>query len=383
MRIVVNATVTSQREKTGIAMFTTNLLRAMKELPQDNSYDVFTLLDPELESWDGARFRLHSLPGIFSSAPVELNWACWYAWYYTAFGMQMGCLKPDVYLSFDFSLPGYRKCPRACMVYDLTPLVLEGAYPDRFRNRFRMQVAHAVKHADRVITISKAVKKDIQQYLGVDPNRIEVVYPGYDESFFTAEGNPAADQVVLDRHGIDYPYILFMGALEQKKNVPRLIEAYEKVWQESNISHRLVLGGKRAWNDKEIFEKITRSPVGAEIIYIGYVPRSDLPALLRGAELFVFPSLNEGFGIPPLEAMACGVPVITSNVSALPELAGGAGLLVDPYKVDDIAQAIVKALSEPAFRLEMKERGLERARSFSWRKSAADMLNILAGLAAH
>ena len=383
MRIVVNATVTSQREKTGIAMFTTNLLRAMKELSQDNNYDVFILPDPEIEKWTCPQFKLHCLPGISRNTPIKLSWAYWYAWYYTAFGIQIDCLKPDVYLSFDFSLPGYKKCPRACMIYDLTPLLLKGAYSGRFRNRFRMQVAHAVKHADRVITISQAVKNDIQKYFGANPDRIEVVYPGYDDSLFTAEGDPASDRAVLDRHGIDYPYILFMGTLERKKNVPRLIEAYEKVRQESSIPYRLVLAGKRDWNDKEIFEKITRSPVGADIIYTGYVPRSDLPALLRGAELFVFPSLNEGFGIPPLEAMACGVPVITSNVSALPEVAGGAGLMVDPYSVDDIARAIVKALSEPAFRLEMKERGLERARSFSWRKSAADMLNILAGIAAH
>ena len=381
MHIVVNATVTSQREKTGIAMFTTNLLRAMREQSSGNSYDVFTLQDPELEKWSSPGFKVHRLPGIFSALPVEFSWACWYAWHYTAFRLQLKRMKPDAYLSFDFSLPGYKKCPRACMVYDLTPLLLEGAYPERFRTRFRMQVSHAVRVADRVVTISQAVKKDIQEYFNVAPERIDVIYPGYDESFFVAKGDDEADRAVLDRHGIDYPYILFLGALEQKKNVPRLIEAYEKVRQDKNIPHRLVLGGKRAWNDKDIFEKITLSPFSGDINYIGYVQHSDLPALMRKAGLFVFPSLNEGFGIPPLEAMACGAPVITSNVSALPEVAGDAAILIDPYNVDEMAQAILKVLSDRDYRLRMVEKGLEQARLFSWSRSAAGMLDILAGAA--
>ncbi len=378
MRIVINSTVTSQKEKTGIATFASNLLKAINKLAADNSYDIFTLNDRELEAAGKEGFKIHSFPGLFHRLPVEFSWICWYLWQYTGFNLQLGAIKPDVYLSLDFSLPGYRKCPRVCMVYDLTPLLLEGAYPARFKARYKMQVDHAVKHADIVVTISEAARKDILAYFTVDPEKIKVIYPGFDESTFTPEKDPENDSGVLHGHGINYPYILYLGALENKKNIPRLIEAFEKVKKDVDIPHRLVLGGKRSWNDVEIFKKIDGSPVRNDISYIGYVPYRDLPVLLRNADVFVFPSLSEGFGIPPLEAMACGVPVITSDSSSLPEVVADAGLLVDPHDVDMMAGAVSRVLSDRELRLDMINRGLQRAKLFSWQKAAQDMLDILA-----
>lgn len=269
------------------------------------------------------------------------------------------------------------------MVYDLTPLLLEGAYPEHFRVRFRLQVADAVKNADRIITISQSAKKDIMDYFKADPEKIEVIYPGFDESVYNAEKDVEADNRVLERHGIKSPYILFLGAFEPKKNIPRLIEAFEKVKKGGDVPHRLVLGGKRSWNDKEVFDKIAGSDVKNEIDYIGYVPYRDLPALMRNAAMFVFPSLNEGFGMPPLEAMACGAPVITSNVSSLPEVVGPAGILVDPDNVDEMADAIHKIAVDSNLREELGRKGLEQARLFSWRKSAENVLAVLAQISRH
>ena len=380
MHVVINATVTSQREKTGIAVFTENLIKAMCEQERDNIYDVFTLQSPVLKKPSEQILKVHSLPVIFSKLPAKLSWACWYAWYYTAFNMQLDRMKPDVYLSFDFTVPGYHRCPAICMIYDLTPLLFPETYPEHFRIRFGKQVAHAVKNTERLVTISQAVKKDIQKYYNVGPEKIDVIYPGYDEKKFTVEGDKNVDKAVLSRLGIKLPYVLFLGTMEKKKNIPRLIEAYNIVRENSSIIHKLVLGGKRDWNDSDIFESITHSPVAEDINYIGYVPHDDLPSVMRNADLFVFPSLNEGFGRPPLEAMACGVPVITSRVSALPEVVGDAGILIDPYNVDEIAQAIVNVLSNRELRQNMVRKGLDQARLFSWRKAAADMLSILSSV---
>ena len=377
MRIVINATVTSQREKTGIATFGTNLLKALKELDDVHSYCIFTLNDPDLEKMSNREFDVRTLPGIFRFLPVEFSWICWYLWYYTGFNLQLGSIKPDAYLSLDFSLPGYKNCPRVCMVYDLTPLLLEGAYPERFKTRYKMQVAHAIKNADRVITISQSARKDILEYFGVDSQKVEVVYPGFDDNLFTATKDPGTDKKTLDRYGINYPYILFIGALEPKKNIIRLIDAFEKVKKDGRIPHRLVIGGKRSWNDAAVFEKITTSTMRSEINYAGYLPNQDLPALMRNADLFIFPSLNEGFGIPPLEAMACGTPVITSTVSSLPEVVADAGILIDPYNVEEMAAVITRVLSSDDLRQAMVRKGLERAKLFSWHKAAHDMLEII------
>lgn len=380
LHIFVNATVTSQQEKSGVATFATNLLKAMKELPADNCYDVMTIYDPDLACLKSPCFSVRSFPAIFHQLPLKFSWLCWYIWQYTGLNRQLGLIKPDVYLSFDFNLPSYNKCTKACMVYDLTPLLLEDAYPEHFRVRFRLQVADAVKNADRIITISQSAKKDIMAYFNAEPGRIEVIYPGFDNHIYKAEKNIKADKMVLERNGIVHPYILFLGAFEPKKNIPRLIEAFEKVKKNGSVPHRLVLGGKRSWHDKEVFDKIAGSPFRNEIDYIGYVPYPDLPALMRNADLFVFPSLNEGFGMPVLEAMACGTPVITSRISSLPEVAGDAGILVDPYDTDDMAEAMYRIVVDGSKREQMRCKGLERSGQFSWRRSAELVLSVLADI---
>jgi glycosyltransferase involved in cell wall biosynthesis len=377
LRVAVNATVTSQRERTGIATFGVNLLEALGEVDGDNVYSVFILNDSRLGKLSRGKFEIISLPRLFSRLPLSISWICWYIWHYTVFNLQLHNINPDAYLSLDFGLPAYSGCPKICMVYDLTPLLLKDAYPAFFRARYRMQVAHAVQNADRIVTISKSAKADIIGYFGVDPDRISVIYPGFDEALFKPGRDMEADKTVLGKYGIDYPYILFVGALEPKKNIGRLIDAFAKVKTDGNIPHRLIIGGKRSWNDAAIFEKIKGSLVGGEISYIGYLPDTDLPAVLRNADVFVFPSLNEGFGIPPLEAMACGTPVITSSVSSLPEVAGGAGMLVNPYDVDDMATAISRVISDRELRLTMVRKGLEQARLFSWHNAARDLLGII------
>ena len=377
IRVAVNATVINEKEKTGIALFALNLLNSLQKLDQANRYDIFTLTGSDTGLINGANFKIRPLPGFIRHLPYLNQWMIWYAWYYTGHSCQLSAMKPGVLLSLDFDVPLYNKCPSVCMIYDLTPLIFKDMFPLHFRVRYRWQLNHAAGNAAKIIAISEDSKKDIVNYLGVDPQKVIVAYPGFDSRLFKPESDLQKVQKFKEKYALGDQYILFMGAWNARKNIIRIIEAFELLKNEHGIKHKLVLAGKRAWKDEIIFEKIKSSPFNSEIIIPGYLPYESVPVLMSGADMFIFPSLHEGFGIPPLEAMACGTPVITSGVSSLPEVVGDAGLLVDPYNVSDIASAMYRLISEPGLRETMIGKGLERARLFSWERTARTVLSVL------
>jgi len=179
----------------------------------------------------------------------------------------------------------------------------------------------------------------------------------------------------LKRYVIERPYILYVGSLEKRKNLPRLLEAYAYL-RETLPGWKLVIVGGRKWKSDPIYKAVQRLGLEPHVIFTGFVAEEDLPALYNGADLFVFPSLYEGFGLPVLEAMACGTPVVTSNTSSLPEVAGEAALLVAPTDVKAIAAAMQRVLSEPDLAAELRRRGLERASQFSWERTARETLAV-------
>jgi glycosyltransferase involved in cell wall biosynthesis len=274
-------------------------------------------------------------------------------------------------------MPPYCPYSRIVTIYDLTPVVLKGAHRADFRFKFGKEVSHAARRADKIIAISQSTKKDLINLLGAKPEKISVVYPGYDDDIFKPSPDPHKIETALRKYGIIRSYIIYVGILEPKKNILRLVEAFASLKREGKIVHKLVIAGKRAWGDETVFQAVRRNGLEGEVIFTGYVPQEELPLLMSGADVFVFPSLHEGFGIPPLEAMACGTPVIASNASSLPEVVGDAGILVDPYNVDEIAEAIYKVVSDGKLREQMRRKGLERAKLFSWKKAAQQTLQIL------
>jgi glycosyltransferase involved in cell wall biosynthesis len=180
---------------------------------------------------------------------------------------------------------------------------------------------------------------------------------------------------ILREYGVEPPYILYVGALESRKNLPRLLEAYARLraW---SPQWRLVIVGARKWKFSPIFDTVQRLALEGHVTFTGYVADEHLPALFTGADLFAFPSLYEGFGLPVLEAMACGAPVVTSNTSSLPEVAGDAALLVDPYDVEQIAQAMWLVLSQPALAAQLRAKGLARAAQFTWERTARETIAV-------
>lgn len=265
-------------------------------------------------------------------------------------------------------------------VHDLHYLHFDNSMPDcrqeipSFRTRlYQYKMPHILKRSTAVVAVSESTKQDLVASFGINPDKIHVIYNGYDELRFHIVENP---QPRLDRYGLlAGKYFLFVGSILKHKNISRLVQAFARL----DIEDTLVIAG--SCKDIACLEEIKNIAAGlgvsdARLRYLDYVADEDLPYLYNGACAFVLPSLHEGFGVPIIEAMACGTPVITSNCSAMPEVAGDAALLVDPLSVENIAAAMSKILENKEYADALRMAGLERARKFRWSQSAYKLYDL-------
>lgn len=244
------------------------------------------------------------------------------------------------------------------------------------RWRFATIVRYSARFASRIIAVSEATRKDILTLTGVSPRKVKVIYEGVDPIFREL---PAEDLVAAGaRLGLALPFILYVGSLHHRRNVKRLLQAFAQLQRAGKIPHRLVLCGLNLFEHHELEQWVTELQLAEHVKYFGYVTDEDLVALYNLAELFVYPSMYEGFGLPVLEAMACGTPVITGNSSSLPEVAGDAALLVDPHDTLALSRAMASLIREASLRQELRERGQAQCRKFAWRTAAAETLDLFA-----
>ena len=241
-------------------------------------------------------------------------------------------------------LPYSMPTPSVLTCHDL--IALENASYCMFRTSlyYKIFIPRSVLQAKVIIAVSKKVKQDIIKKFGVDERKIKVIYHGIDDCFCKVK-NPDRLQEVRQKYRLLRPFILFVGNLEPKKNIPGLIQAYARLIKNSTLPHQLVIVGKKAWKYKKIFSLVRILKLEKQIVFTGYVPKDDLIAIYSLADQFVFPSFYEGFGLPPLEAMACGTPVITSNRGALPEVTGGHCQMVAPHDIDGLAKAMYELIT--------------------------------------
>ena len=258
-------------------------------------------------------------------------------------------------------------CPVVLTVHDVSYRVYPHFFSPRARILLGLLVGPSISRAARVITISEQTKRDLVRFYRVSPRRITVTPLAAGPEYKPQP--PSEVSRVVERYGIKGRYVLAVGNVQPRKNLTRLIEAFGSVSSEV-ADVEIVVAGRSTWRGSEVETAVAQLGLREKARFVGYVPDEDLPALYTGAAVFCYPSLYEGFGLPPLEAMQCGAPTVVSNVASLPEVVGDAALLVDPYSVRDIAAALRRLLTDEAVWREYRERGLARASLFSWEQTA-------------
>lgn len=274
----------------------------------------------------------------------------------------------DVFYSSTHYLPLYIGCQSVVTILDLSYVHFPELFKKKDLYQLKLWGGYSIKKASKVITISEASKNDIIKHYRVKASKVEVVYPGIKKNQTSNMNN------LKKKYGIERDFILFVGTLQPRKNVSRLIEAFAKIKDKNT---ELIIVGKKGWMFDEILKAPKNFGVSDRVKFLDTVPDEDLPIFYKKATCFVLPSLYEGFGLPVLEAMQYGCPVITSNVSSLPEAGGDAALYVDPQSADDIAEKIEKLLGSASLRKDLVEKGHKQVAKFSWEKTARETLKIL------
>lgn len=274
----------------------------------------------------------------------------------------------DLTVFFNFIVPPRISGKVMTTVHDLTYLRFPETMEAKNYRRLQLGMDYSLKRSNRILTVSEFSKQEICQLLTIPEEKVSVVYNAPALSEEVADMEP-----LFNRHGITKPYILYVGTLEPRKNLMRLMQAFEKLKRVEGIPHQLVLAGGKGWNSKDILEYAQKNP---DILPIGYVTNAEKNALYQDAALFAFPSLYEGFGIPPLEAMHFGCPVVCANTASLPEVVGDAAELVDPMEVDSIAEGMLRVLTDESHRTELVRKGYIQAKKFNWEDSANKLMQI-------
>ncbi|MDD4892787.1 MAG: glycosyltransferase family 1 protein [Candidatus Rickettsiella isopodorum] len=280
------------------------------------------------------------------------------------------CIFPKNVVPFNI------KCKSIVIIHDLLHIMDPKVY-NRF-DSFYMQLAipFSVKKADIVVTVSENTKKDLLKITGINEKKIHVIHEAADEKYRVIQNHNEAKRQLLHKYHITSPFLLYVGSLSPRKNIPCLIKAFEILNKTNNVPRQLVLAGGKSWKEKEILRLIRISPQSKNINLTGFITDDDLPLIYNQAELFIYPSLYEGFGLPILEAMACGCPVVSSNSSSLPEVAGDAALYFDPTNEHELVNKLCAVAANDELKKNLITRGLVRAKQFKWEYVAQSIIKI-------
>ncbi len=350
----------------GNEFFCENLINALGRIDKEVKYSVY------VNDLSRAQMRIEPIPNIRLQNLYSNS-----IWIQRAFILPFLAWQEDVdILHVPFVIPPLSSSRLIVTIHDLA----FERYPETFDHvdclRMKTLVPWSAKRADQIITVSEHARKDIIEIYGVSERKVKIVPNAVDSRFF----KPLRDKIYLDeiqtRYQLPQFFLLFLGTIQPRKNLVRLIQAFDKLSKERNVPHHLVNAGRRGWKAEEVFSAAKSATSKERIHFLGPIRYEDLPALYNLAHVFVFPSLFEGFGLPPLEAMACGTPVVTSQTSSLPEVIGSAGIFVNPYDLNSIAEGIEKVILNKELREELSSRGRNRALKFNWQNSAEKMLKI-------
>jgi glycosyltransferase involved in cell wall biosynthesis len=351
----------------GNESYATNLIEALAEVDQINQYTIFVTRRAARERfsnrWPNFQVRATLPHTPFVRIPLTLS-------------AELRRHRVDV-LHVQFTAPPLSPCPVVVSIHDLSFEHLPQTFKRRSRMQLRLTVRRSARNAAQIIALSQHARADLINTYHLRPELVNVV-PLAAPAAFAPVTDDNELQRVRQTYGIQRDYILSVGSIQPRKNLRRLIEAYSLLRRESSGVKlpQLVLVGKNAWLYDETHRALKDRGIGESIVLTGYVPESDLPALYSGALCFIYPSYFEGFGLPPLEAMKCGAPVIVGNKTSLPEVVGDAALMIDPFDIDAMAAAIKRVISDSDFRADLRDKGLERAKQFDWKETARQTLAV-------
>ncbi len=367
MLIGIDASRAVASRPTGTETYSRRLIQALLALDSPHQFRLYFRDPPPAGVFPGADVRRAEMRAI----PFPRLWT------HARLSWEMARRPPDALFIPAHVLPLVH--PRASLVtvHDLGYLHFPEAHPRLQRLYLDLSTRWSARAAAHLLADSAATKADLATHYGTPPAKISVVYPGRDETLAPVH-DPAAIEAVKARYAISGDYFLYLGTLQPRKNLARLVEAFAQFEiRNPRTETHLILAGKRGWLYDDLLAQARRLGLEGRVSLSGYVSEEDKAALLSGAVAFMFPSLYEGFGLPVLEAQACGCPVIASNTSSLPEVAGDGALLVDPAESDDIAEAMWRIVADPALREKLVERGFANARRFSWLACARSVLDVI------
>jgi glycosyltransferase involved in cell wall biosynthesis len=364
LRIGIDASRAMLAERTGTERYSYELIAALARINRRDPITLYTNgLPPALPPL-GPNVTLRSIPLRRFWTHARLGPAAWRD-------------RPGVLFVPAHVIPAIH--PPACVVtlHDLGYLAFPETHTARRRLELHLTTRWSLHAARRVIAISGTTRDDLVRHYGADPARITVVHHGLSDAFRPAD--PALIAEARARYALPANYLLYVGTIQPRKNLARLIAAFAQAQAAPDAPPdlHLVIAGRRGWLTEQIERQAAEIGIGQRVRFLGYLPDADLPGVLSGALAFTFPSLYEGFGMPVLEAMACGTPVLSANTSALPEVAGDAALLVDPHDTGAIAAGLVRLVSEPELRAKLRSRGLDHAATFTWERCARATLEVL------
>lgn len=356
MIIGIDASRASTRQKTGTEIYSYNLIKNLASIDQRNKYVLYTNRALKFDFLLPRNFKVKimSFPRFWTQ--IRLAW-------------EMLVNQPDILFIPAHTIPWIHPKNTVVTIHGLEYEYFSKAYSKFNLWHLRKTTRLAVKWAKKIITVSENTKRDLIKFYGAKDDQVKVIHLGYRKL------------TVKDRKlKIKKPYFLFVGRLEKRKNLIRIIKAFAELKKDKEIPHQLILAGKPGYGYEQIKCSIKDLGLENEIILPGYISDDDLPYLLKKADIFLYPSLYEGFGMPILEAMSFGIPVITSNISSMPEIAGKAALLVNPKNSEEIAKAIWQILINKKLKENLIKKGREQIKKFSWEKCARETLELLESL---
>jgi glycosyltransferase involved in cell wall biosynthesis len=383
LKVVVDATPLLPNPS-GVGLYVYNLINSLHTLSFQENFELGIVYQPSLKNWLLGNLSFPALLETYSNLhllplPVRvLNLLAAFpnpllSYFEGGFGY------PNIFHGTNYAVYPCQKSLKVMNIYDLS-FIKYPNYVNSVVRTYTKRVKQSLKWSNLVITISESSKKDIVEYLNVPPERIYVTplasryYPNYLEEHLI---DKAVDTI---KYNFDKPYFLFVSTIEPRKNIITLISAFNRLKEKHKIEHHLILIGQKGWRYEQIFAEIERSPWKDQIHHLNYLSDQEVALFYSKADAFVYPSHYEGFGLPVLEAMTLGTPVVTSNTSSLPEVAGDAALLIDPNDSCSLAEAMLRVINDSQLRNELIQKGQHRAKLYSWETTAKATLQAYKAL---